>query len=81
MTDEAWDTDEGGWHHGLDRFIARLNDARGSGFWTTDFELKYLTLRINTRDNGFLLYGDKQDGTDDKIPIHPKRVIAAIDKH
>lgn len=67
------------WNNKLPEFIALLDDARGEGFWVEDFDLKYLTIRIDTRDNGWLLFVDGKGG--EKVQIEPQRVVDAIEKH
>lgn len=82
--DATWPTDGpefNAWNINLFLFISILEEAKGSGFWTQDFDLKYLTIRVDTRDNGFLLYVDNLDDEKQPIKISPDRVLAAIDKH
>lgn len=67
------------WNGDLAGFMAILDSARFEGFWTKDFDLKYLTIRIDTRDNGWLLFVDGKDGQ--KTAIDPMRVVEAIEKN
>jgi hypothetical protein len=67
------------WYRDLPAFIALLEDAKAEGFWTADFDLKYLNVRIDTRDNAWLLLVDGPDGQKERI--EPQRVIDAIEKH
>ena len=74
--------DYNSWHLDLARFMAILEDAKEEGYWTFDWDLKYLTIRIDTRDNGWLLYVDNRDSDGDaKTRIYPERVIAAIEEN
>lgn len=79
MVDIQAELDARPWHGDLPALIAALDAARGQGFWVSDWDLKYLTIRIDTRDNGFLLYCDGKD--DKKIRIDPERVLAVIAAH
>lgn len=72
ITDDGWPHDN--WNHDAGRFVALLMKHVG-WWWGMDFPLKYLTLRIDTRDGGFVLR-DK-----DGAAIPPSRVLAAIEKH
>lgn len=54
-------------------FVALL--SRHASMWTSDFDLKYLTLRIDTRSGHFMLKG--RDGED----VTPDRVLKAIRAH
>lgn len=54
-------------------FVALL--SRHASMWTSDFALKYLTLRIDTRSGHFMLKG--RDGED----VTPERVLKAIRAH
>ena len=66
------------WNRDLPAFISLLEDAKAEGFWCSDFDLKYLTIRIDTRDNGWLLLIDGKGG--EKERIDPQRVVDAIAK-
>lgn len=67
------------WNNKLPEFMALLTEARGEGWWIEDFDLKYLTIRIDTRDNGWLLFADGPGDT--RVRIEPQRVIDAITRH
>lgn len=71
----AWPTtgpDFNAWNIDLDKFMKVLSDYRKTPFWLCDFELKYLNVRIDTRDNAFVL----TDRLGEKVS--PDRVLAAI---
>lgn len=68
------------WQTNLAEFMAALEKAKHSGFWCADMDLKYLTIRIDTRDNGWLLYIDSRKDGGEKTRIDPQRVIDAICK-
>lgn len=68
------------WQSNLMEFMKVLDQARYSGFWCADMDLKYLTVRIDTRDNGWLLFIDSRKGGGEKIRIDPQRVLDAISK-
>lgn len=79
VSDEAWPQHGpafNSWCNDLPRFIAILADAADEAWWSSDSDLKYLDLRIDTRDNSFVLFD-----RDHKARISPDRVIAAIAKH
>ncbi len=61
------------WNVDLDRFMKVLDENRDIPFWCCDSELKYLNLRIDTRDNAFVLAD--RDGN----RISPDRVLRAIE--
>lgn len=67
------------WNNKLPEFIKLLDEARGEGFWIEDFDLKYLNIRIDTRDNGWLLYKDGPGNA--RVQIEPQRVVDAIQRH
>ena len=52
-----------------------LLSVEGEPWWVSDMALKYLNLRIDTRDLGFIL--TDRDGTQ----IDPQRVLDAIDAY
>lgn len=61
------------WNTDFLKFAQILEDAKGEGWWGADFDLKYLDIRVDTRYNTFLVYGNKGK-------VSPDRVIAAIEK-
>lgn len=67
------------WNDDLDKFAALLHSVKDERWWIKDFDLKYLTVRIDTRDNGFVLFCDGRDGTKERIS--PDRVVAAIERY
>jgi hypothetical protein len=66
------------WNLNLREFMALLDDAAGECWWAGDSDLKYLNVRIDTRDNAFVLYA--ANGAD-PVRVSPDRVIAAIARH
>ncbi len=66
------------WNTGLSDFISVLSSVDNEPWWIVDSDLKYLDLRIDTRDNAFILKIGKPDG--EQTRIDPHRVIDAIDK-
>jgi hypothetical protein len=64
------------WCDDFDKFAALLDSVKDKPWWISDFGLKYLNIRLDTRDNGFLLLSDN----DPKERISPDRVVAAIAK-
>ena len=70
---------ENTWHTGLDEFTAKLNSASGQSWWICDPYLKYLNIRIDTRDNAFILTIDGKNGSGKAERIDPQRVVNAID--
>lgn len=67
------------WNDDLDKFAALLHSVKDERWWIKDFDLKYLTVRIDTRNNGFVLFCDGRDGTKERIS--PDRVVAAIERY
>lgn len=76
---EPWKThgpDFNAWNDDLDQFIGLLNSVKDKPWWVVDIALKYLDIRIDTRDNGWILRIE-----DSKERISPDRVVAAIAKY
>jgi len=68
----VWPTSRG-WGKNASGLVCLMKSYRG--FWAVDFDLKYLNLCIDTRFDEFYL-------TDrDNKPIHPDRVLEAIDRY
>ncbi len=63
------------WENDFPRFAAILDDAANEAWWSSDMPLKYLEVRIDTRQNHFILY-DR-----DRNRVSPDRVISAIARH
>jgi hypothetical protein len=77
---EQWKThgpDFNAWNDDFDKFAALLHSVKDSPWWIKDFDLKYLNVRIDTRDNGFLLLTDEKNGKRERIS--PDRVVKAIE--
>ena len=64
------------WNDDLDQFMALLQSVKDEPWWIVDTDLKYLDVRIDTRDNGWLLRIETS-----KERISPDRVVAAIEKY
>lgn len=62
------------WRDDLVRLATILADASDESWWCADTALKYLEIRVDTRDGGFVLY-DR-----DRNKISPERVEQAIAK-
>lgn len=72
---DTWPTsgpDFNSWNLDLPRFTKLLDDVKDHPWWCADSQLKYLEIRIDTRDNGFLLF-DR-----DRNRVSPDRVVEAI---
>jgi len=68
------------WNAKLDEFMEILNSVQSDAWWISDTGLKYLTIRVDTRDNAFILTADgKRDG--ERVRIDPQRVVNAIEKY
>lgn len=65
------------WYHDLTAFVEILSKAE-SGYWCEDHQLKYLNIRVDSRNCRFVLLVDDRDGGKERIS--PNRVIAAIKK-
>jgi hypothetical protein len=68
------------WNKELCRFMDVLESVRDDPWWIEDMDLKYLTIRIDTRDNAFLLFIDAR-GDGDRVRIDPQRAVDAIEKY
>ncbi len=82
MTD-TWPTskDTGDtWNINFGRFCGILNSVQDVRWWIVDFDLKYLEIRLDTRDNGFLLFIDKEYGKKERERVDPQRVVDAIQR-
>lgn len=73
------------WNLDLDRFMRILTDPSitDRAWWVVDPDLKYLDIRIDTRNNAFLLLIDVETGEQGnrKTRISPYRVVNAIMKY
>ncbi|MBO9421727.1 hypothetical protein J7481_19625 [Labrenzia sp. R4_2] len=63
------------WNVDFGEFAKILEENRDLAFWPMDTGLKYLNIRIDTRDNAFLI------SNDDGKKISPDRVLVAIEKY
>jgi len=68
----AWPQSRGGWNADASDFLKTV--ALNHGFWVKDYRLKYLELRIDTREDAFILR-DR-----DHNLIEPEAVMDAISK-
>lgn len=74
----AWPTkgpDFNAWNVDLDKFMAILAEHKDAPYWCCDLRVKYLVLRIDTRDNAFVLAD--RDGN----KISPDQVLKAIETY
>lgn len=86
MAEEFKDTKGHGnnWHTDLEQFMADLFDAKKNlarGYWCMDGDVKYINLRIDTRDLGYLIHADGRGNSanmENKFRIHPDDVRNAI---
>lgn len=79
---DTWKThgpDFNEWNDDFDKFAELLHSVKDQPWWIKDWDLKYLNVRIDTRDNGFLLLSDEKDGKRERIS--PDRVVAAIERY
>lgn len=73
-----------GWNTDLRGFMEILLGAEGLRYWIEDWDVKYLNLRIDTRDLGFILSADGRgpaENMKNSFRICPTKVVAAIEKH
>jgi len=61
------------WNKNLSQFIKYIEVA--GAFWCEDWNLKYLNIRVDTRDGAFIIYDENGKGR-----IKPDRIIKAIKK-
>lgn len=71
---------ENTWNTGLEEFMYVLFNACEQPWWCVDGDLKYLNLRIDTRDNAFILSVNGRGENAPQVRIDPQRVIEAIAK-
>lgn len=67
------------WNTGLSELMAALDGAKDDRWWIVDTDLKYLNLRIDTRDNAFWLTVTKPNGDPERVD--PQRVVDAIEDY
>lgn len=77
MKNQKWPKDKYGhgtneWEHDIGAF-GTLLQANTDGWWCFDTKLKYLDIRVDTRDGGFIVSAEGQR-------ISPDRVVDAIQK-
>ena len=73
IADNVWNTEMG-------LLVAEMDAMKNESWWICDTDLKYLTLRIDTRDNAFILSMDGR-GDGGRVRIDPQRVMNAISKY
>jgi hypothetical protein len=72
------------WEVDFEDFANALIDAKNNlskGFWCVDHDVKYLTVRIDTRDMGYMVFADGRgpiENASNKFRISPDAVRAAI---
>lgn len=79
-----WPTEGPGfnpWHTDLARFMQIMEDAKDLSFWCVDMELKYLNVRIDTRNNRWILTSDNKNADGSRVRVDPQRVVDAIEKY
>ena len=72
-----------GWHTNLEEFMQYIFAAKGNAYWCCDWDVKYLNIRIDTRDNAYLLKADgRGDSSNMKNTFHiaPRKVLDAMDE-
>jgi hypothetical protein len=69
------------WNTEIGALVAEMDAMKSEAWWIVDTDLKYLTLRIDTRDNAFILTMDGRGSGADKIRIDPQRVMDAMAKY
>ena len=81
MIDLSWPTmrgefysDDNPVHRNAGAFVTLV--TTNPGFWVWDYALKYLSIHLDTRDDGRFTLQDR-DGN----RIHADRVLRAIDRH
>lgn len=67
------------WETNLSEFMVKFNQVKDIAWWCCDTDLKYLEIRIDTRDNGFLLYAASGNG--ERELVSQKRVYKAIESY
>ena len=71
-----------GWHTNLEEFMQYIFAAKDNAYWCCDWDVKYLNIRIDTRDNAYLLTSDgRGDASNAKNRFHiaPRKVLDAMD--
>lgn len=71
-----------GWRTDLEEFMQHVFAAKGHSYWCTDWDVKYLNIRIDTRDNAYTLMADgRGDASNMKNKFHitPRKVLDAMD--
>jgi hypothetical protein len=69
------------WNTEVMPMMEALAEVKDDRWWISDPALKYLTIRLDTRDNAFLLFIDGEQDEDKKVRIDPQRVVDAIEKY
>lgn len=70
---------ENTWNTELGKLMGAIESAKDDPWWICDTDLKYLNLRIDTRDNGFILTLEGHRGANSRERIDPQRVVDAIE--
>ena len=69
------------WNTEMGILMAEIESVKDERWWICDTDLKYLSLRIDTRDNSFILSIDGYGDGPAKIRIDPQRVMKAISEY
>lgn len=69
------------WNNNFSGFAAVLASVQDEPWWIADPDLKYLNIRLDTRDNAFLLFPDTHRPEKMEEQIEPERVLAAIQRY
>lgn len=69
------------WNTQLSKLMTALDEVANERWWICDPDLKYLNIRIDTRDNAFILSIDSRKEGGPKERIDPQRVVDAIDRY
>lgn len=63
------------WYSDFEAFSKLLTDNADLPYWTCDFAIKYINIRLDTRKNNFRLF------CEGKEEISPDRIVAAINQY
>lgn len=72
------------WNDNLEELMQRLFEMKEHAFWCSDWDVKYLNVRIDTRDNGYVLQADGRGNSSNMkntFLISPDKVFTAMDKY
>lgn len=69
------------WNTEIGILVAEMDAMKNDNWWIVDTDLKYLTIRIDTRDNAFILSMDGHGDGASTVRIDPQRVMDAMAKY